>query len=126
MKAPTRRKPRDPRGQTAKAPSRSGLAEVVRQTTRLWRRHRLDYDQTKYVVEQVRRRLGLAAPAPRPHTIERLDRAEVDRLIAIAYRDGSPLGLMIKTLFFTGLGSASLSTSAWRICTWTTTRPGSI
>jgi hypothetical protein len=75
---------------------------VVRQTTRLWRKHHLDYDQTKYVIEQVRRRLGLAAPATRPRTVERLDRAEVERLIASAYRDGSQRGLMIKTLFLTG------------------------
>jgi len=34
--------------------------------------------------------------------VERLDRAEVDRLIAAAYRDGSRRGLMIKTLFLTG------------------------
>lgn len=102
MKAPTRRKPSNPRGQEAKAPSRSGLAEVVRQTSLLWRKHHLDYDQTKYVVERVRRRLGLAAPATRPRTVERLDRSEVERLITSAYRDSSLRGLMIKTLFLTG------------------------
>jgi integrase/recombinase XerD len=102
MKAPTRRKPPNPRGQTAKAPSRGDLAAVIRQTTRLWRKHHLDYDQTKYVVELARRQLGLAAPATRPRTVERLDRSEVERLIAAAYRDGSQRGLMIKTLFLTG------------------------
>src|SRR3954452_9870875 len=102
MKAPTRREPRDPRGQTAKAPSRTDLAAVVRETTRLWRKHHLGYDQTKYVVEQVRRRLSLAPSATRPRTVERLDRAEVERLIAAAYRDDSRRGLMIKTLFLTG------------------------
>ena len=34
------------------------LAEIVEQTVRLWRKHHLTYDQTKYVVEQVRRRLA--------------------------------------------------------------------
>jgi integrase/recombinase XerD len=102
MKAPTRRKPSNPRGQTAKAPSRGDLTAVIRATARLWRKHHLDYDRTKYVVEQVRRRLGLAAPATRPRTVERLDRAEVERLIAAAYRDNSLRGLMIKTLFLTG------------------------
>src|SRR3954451_3584779 len=102
MKAPTRRKSPNPRGQEAKAPSRSGLAEVVRQTSSLWRKHHLDYDQTRYVVERVRRRLGLAAPAARPRTVERLDRSEAERLITSAYRDSSRRGLMIKTLFLTG------------------------
>jgi integrase/recombinase XerD len=43
------------RGQTAKAqsaPAAPDLAAVIAQTTRLWRQHHLDYDQTKYVVEQ--------------------------------------------------------------------------
>jgi integrase/recombinase XerD len=75
---------------------------VVRQTARLWRKHHLGYDQTKYIVEQVRRRLGLTPSATRPRTVERLDRAEVGRLIAAAYRDGSRRGLMVKTWFLTG------------------------
>jgi integrase/recombinase XerD len=53
-------------------------------------------------VEQVRHRLDLTPPATRPRPVERLDRAEVERLIAAAYRDGSRRGLMIKTLFLTG------------------------
>jgi integrase/recombinase XerD len=53
-------------------------------------------------VEQVRRRLDLTPPATHPRTVERLDRAEVERLIAATYRDGSRRGLMIKTLFLTG------------------------
>jgi integrase/recombinase XerD len=71
-------------------------------SSRLRRKHHLDYDQTKYVVEQVRHRLGLAPPATRPRTVERLDRAEVERLVASAYRDDSQHGLLIKTLFLTG------------------------
>ena len=81
MSAPKRRKPRERRGQKAKAPSRADLAEVVRETSRLWQKHHLSYDQTKYVVEQVRRRLGLHVPTVRPRTVERLDRAEVERFI---------------------------------------------
>jgi integrase/recombinase XerD len=102
MSPPKQPKTRERRGQIAKAPSRADLAEVIRETTRLWRKHHLSYDQTKYVVERVRRQLGLAPPATRPRTVERLDRAEVEQLIAAAYRDGSRRGLMIKTLFLTG------------------------
>ena len=102
MDTRNRRKAGKRRGQVAKAPSHADLATVIRQTARLWRQHHLGYDQTKYVVEQVRRRLGLAPPATRPRTVERLDRAEVERLIAAAYRDGSRRGLMVKTLFLTG------------------------
>src|SRR5512142_3220209 len=102
MDTRNRRKAGRRRGQKPKAPSRTDLAEVVRETSRLWRKHHLSYDQTKYVVEQVRRRLGLHVPTVRPRTVERLDRAEVERFIDHAYRDGSQRGLMIKTLFLTG------------------------
>ena len=59
MDTKTRRQTGKRRGQKPKAPSRTDLAEVVRETARLWRKHHLSYDQSKYVVEQVRRRIGL-------------------------------------------------------------------
>lgn len=102
MNAPKRLKRQKQRGQRAKTQSITGLAEVVHETTRLWRKHHLGYDQTKYVVEQVRRRLALEPPPMRRRTVTRLDRTELDRLITRAYRDRSQHGLMIKTLFLTG------------------------
>ena len=50
-------KSRKVRGHLAKVQSGNDLAEVITQTTRLWRKAHLNYDQTKYVVEQVRRQL---------------------------------------------------------------------
>ena len=90
------------RGQAAKAQSNSGLAAVIRDTTRLWRKHGLGYDQTKYIIEHVRRELGLTPPTGRRRSVDRLDRFEVERLIQAAYRTRSRHGLMIKTLFLTG------------------------
>ena len=87
------------RGQTDEANS---LGAVVLETVKLWRRHHMSYDQTKHVVEQVRRELKLSAPRARRRTVERLDRFEVERLIAAAYRRSSGYGLMVKTLFYTG------------------------
>jgi hypothetical protein len=46
-------------GKQTKTQFSEGLGGVVRETTRLWLKHHLGYDQTKYVVEQVRRRLKL-------------------------------------------------------------------
>ena len=90
------------RGQTPKAKSSQDLAEVLRETTKLWRKHHLSYDQSRYVVEQVRRALQLSAPRERRRTVARLDKHEVGRLIEAAYRKGSHYGLMVKTLFYTG------------------------
>src|SRR5262245_36423829 len=88
------------RGHSAIAQSHSDLAEVITQTVRLWRKAHLDYDQTKYIVEQARRRLQLDPPRTRRRSVERLDRAEVERLITSAYQINSKYGLMIKTLSF--------------------------
>jgi integrase/recombinase XerD len=40
------------RGHVAKPQSNSGLATIIRDTARLWRKHGLDYDQTEYVIER--------------------------------------------------------------------------
>ena len=100
------------RGQTPKAKSSQDMTEVLRETTKLWRKHHLSYDQSRYVVEQVRRALQLSAPRERRRTVARLDKHEVGRLIEAAYRKGSHYGLMVKTLLYTGArGSRSLSIS---------------
>jgi integrase/recombinase XerD len=78
------------------------LDEVIRDTFRLWRKYHLGYDQTKYVVERVRRRLTLQSPHTRSRTVARLEQSEVQRLIQTTYRSRSKYGLMIKTLFQTG------------------------
>jgi integrase/recombinase XerD len=75
---------------------------VFQQTLRLWRKHHLGYDQTKYVVERVRRRLALEPSHTRKRTVSRLDRSEVERLVQTTYRNKSKYGVMIKTLFQSG------------------------
>ena len=87
------------RGQKGEAKS---LQSLVLETVKLWKKHHLSYDQSKHVVEQVRRELNLSAPRARRRTVERLDRFEVERLIAAAYRRSSGYGLLVKTLFYTG------------------------
>ena len=78
------------------------LDTVITDTLKLWRRHHLTYDQTRYVAKEVRRALAIARPATRPRVIARLSRAEEERLIAQAYRMPGVRGLLIKTLFQTG------------------------
>jgi hypothetical protein len=60
------------RGKPAKALFGTGLAEIVSETVRLWRKHHVGYYQTKYVVEQARHRLKLRPPANRRRSV--LDR----------------------------------------------------
>ena len=91
----SRAKQRPVRGQQTNTPFEEGLADVVRETTRLWRKHHLGYDQTKYVVEQVRRGLRLRPSGKRRRTINRLDKIAVERLIQHTYQSHSKYELMI-------------------------------
>lgn len=90
------------RGNQSKTHFELGLAETVAETVRIWRKHHLGYDQTKYVVEQVRRRLKLRPLGTRRRTVDRLDKPEVERLIRSTYQSHNKYGLMIKTLFLCG------------------------
>jgi hypothetical protein len=56
----------------------AGFGEIVSETVRLRRKHHLGYDQTKYVVEQARRRLKLQPVGTRRRTVNRLYKSEVD------------------------------------------------
>ena len=87
------------RGQSGEANS---LGDVATQTAKLWRKHHLTYDQSKHVVEQARRELGLDAPRERRRTVERLDRGDIECLIETAYGLSSRYGFMVKMLFYTG------------------------
>jgi integrase/recombinase XerD len=90
------------RGRPLKAQFPAGLAEIVSETVRLWRKHHLGYDQTKYVVEQARRRLRLQPVGTRRRTVNRLDKSEVEQIIRNTYQSQNKYGLMIKTLFLSG------------------------
>ena len=78
------------------------LDTVIDETLKLWRRHHLTYDQTRYVAKEVRRALAITRPPTRQRVIARLSRAEEERLIGQAYRMPGVRGLLIKTLFQTG------------------------
>jgi integrase/recombinase XerD len=90
------------RGDSPKAHFPPKLAEIVSDTVRLWRKHHLGYDQTKYVVEQARWRLKLHPVGTRRRTVNRLDKSEVERLIRSSYQSHNKYDLMIKTLFLSG------------------------
>ena len=80
------------RGKSEKTHYASGLTEIASETVRLWRKHHLGYDQTKYVVEQARRRLKLQSPGTRRRTVNRLYKSEVERLIRSTYQSHNKYG----------------------------------
>ncbi len=48
------------------------LQAVIKATEKLWRRHHLTYDQTRYVAKEVRRALEIEQPWNRVRVVERL------------------------------------------------------
>jgi integrase/recombinase XerD len=86
-----------------KAKSAPGLSPVIQTTTRLWRKYHLTYDQVQYVAKQVRQALDLQRPKVRKSVVLRLSQDEERRLIEQAYRGRGMYGLLIKTLFQTGV-----------------------
>ena len=90
------------RTQSQNAKLAPDLQAVIKATEKLWRRHHLTYDQTRYVAKEVRRALEIERPQSRVRVIDRLSGEEERRLIDIAYRLPGARGLLIKTLFQTG------------------------
>ena len=93
MTAQKRRKQVKRRGHRANTQGPEPLAGVVRDTARLWRKHHLDYDQTKYVVAQARHRLALQPPRMRRRTVERLEKAAAQRQRAYQWALANMSGL---------------------------------
>ena len=50
---------------SAKTKSDDPPDTVITDTLKLWRRHHLTYDQTRYVAKEVRRALAIARPSTR-------------------------------------------------------------
>src|SRR5688572_13353686 len=94
---------RSPNRKAKDRPEPAKMGTLVRETTHLWRRYHLTYDQAIQVAKHVRARLELERPDVRPTTVERLTRDEERRLLARAYRARGVRGLMVKTLLLSGL-----------------------
>jgi integrase/recombinase XerD len=88
---------------SAKTKPAVDLKAVISATKKLWQQHHLSYDQCRYVSKEVRQALHLERPKIRKRVVARLSRDEERRLIAHAYRMKGVRGLLIKTLFQTGV-----------------------
>ena len=68
------------RGKNRKAKKETEFDEVISATVKLWRKHHLSYQNTKYVVEKVRKILDLRPDKKKLNTIERLSQEESQML----------------------------------------------
>ena len=60
------------------------------------------YDQSKHLVAEARRRVGLTPPKRRRGAVDRLTSEELDALLNEAYEQSGTRGLMVRTLVETG------------------------
>ena len=79
------------------------LKELIAETTKLWRKAHLGYDQARYVAKEARAALGIKRVQVRKQIVDRLSREEERKLIKAAYRAKGEYGLLIKTLFQSGV-----------------------
>ena len=90
------------RSKNCKTKKEIEFEEIISATVKLWRKHHLSYQNTKYIVEKTRKRLGLKPEKHKKNVVERLSQEEVQNLVEAAYSGEGRYGLLIKTLFSTG------------------------
>ena len=83
--------------------------ELIKKVARLLRREHINYEETKYVFSQVRLNLGLRPLVVESRLPKFLSFEEVQRLIDEGYKTNTIYGIIIKTLFITGMRVSEIS-----------------
>ncbi len=83
------------------------MAESVEQTdikhvAKMLRDKGYSYDQSKYLIAEARKQIGLRPPIRRKGSVDRLKKDELEALLEAAYANRGSHGLMIRTLPETG------------------------
>lgn len=89
------------RGTTAKAKSTARTRDA-RRVAKILRDGGYSYDQSKHLIGEASRLVGLTPPRRRKGSVDRLTREELDSLLAAAYAASGVRGLMLRTLLETG------------------------
>lgn len=80
------------------------LKPLIKEVAKLFRKYHLDYDQSRYVFKEVRKELDLKVRKNKAKgTVKRLSQSEIDQLLKIAFKKSPFIGLMITTLYETGV-----------------------
>ena len=74
----------------------------VRCVAKLLRNGGYSYDQSKHLIAEARRRVGLTPSQPKKGSVERLTREELEAFLRAAYARSGIRGLLIRSLLETG------------------------
>ena len=83
--------------------------EVIKKIVRLLRKEHINYEETKYIFSQVRIKLNLRQLVFENRLPKFLSFEEVQKLINVGYKTNTVYGIIIKTLFVTGIRVSELS-----------------
>lgn len=74
----------------------------IRRVAKILRDGGYSYDQSKHLIAEARKSVGLTPPPRKKGSVDRLTREELDALLEAAYAASGVRGLMIRTLLETG------------------------
>ena len=76
--------------------------DSIRGITKILRSGHFDYNETKYIIKEARKKLDLKASKNKKGVREHLSKEEAEKIINCAYERKGKYGLLVKTLLFTG------------------------
>ena len=79
------------------------LRPVINELIKIFKKYHLDYEQIHYVTKTAKSELFIKREKKNSNPIERLSKDEQVTLIQFAYNEPGYIGLLIKTLFSTGV-----------------------
>ena len=74
----------------------------IRRVAKILRDGGYDYDQSKHLIAEARKQVGLTPPKRKRGSVDRLNRVEFERFLDVAYGESGTKGLMLRTLLETG------------------------
>ncbi len=74
----------------------------VKRLAKILRDRGYSYEQSRYLIMEARKTMGLKPPKRTKGSVDRLNRDELELLLEVAYRKSGVTGLMIRTLLETG------------------------
>ncbi len=77
-------------------------SQDIKRVAKILRQNGYNYEQSRYLIMEARKQMGLKPPKRKKGSVDRLNKEELTILLDVAYRRSGITGLMIRTLLETG------------------------
>lgn len=78
------------------------IQKAIKEVVKTFRKYNLTYDQVQYISKKARAEVGITKNQKKKQVIDRLSKLEQEKFINQAYKKNGYIGLLVKTLFFSG------------------------